>query len=194
VANRFNESTSRNSRRFAVTSLEQLDTRALLSDGLAPSPVIDPPPQPPPAVPAPAPTDYPTAKPYNPATDDGTGHYGYNPGKIVIPANFPRDQILIKPETGGGLQKVPPGDVTVPADAVYLPPGTDGSPGVVKVPDGHTVEVTYYPNGSWTWQEGPEQDGVIANFLAPKTVFPDEIGWPPNPLKPTDAQPPNTQP
>lgn len=187
------ESFSRRRHHFIVVPLEALDARALLSDGLAPTPVADPPQPPPAAMPAPAPTVYPVAKPYNPTTDDGTGQRGYNPGKVIIPANFPRDQILIKPEKGDGLQQVPPGNVTVPADGVYLRPGPGISPGVVKVPDGHTIIVTYNPNGSWNWQEGPEQSGVLALLVDPKMIFPDESGWPANPLPPDTTQPPMRQ-
>lgn len=101
------------------------------------------------------------------------------------------------------MQKLPPGDpnvdngnVTVAGDGVYLKPNSGTDPAVVKVLDGNSVILTYYPNGSWTWQQGPRQSGAAAAAVSPSLVFPADLpdNWPVNPLKPGTAQPPNTQP
>lgn len=61
-----------------------------------------------------------------------------------------------------GDPNVDNGNVTVAGDGVYLKPNSGTDPAVVKVLDGNSVILTYYPNGSWTWQQGPRQSGAAA--------------------------------
>jgi RHS repeat-associated protein len=130
---------------------------------------------------------YPVSPVYDPATMDGTGHGGFNPGKVTFPASFPRANVLIKPENGNFLMQVPPGNVTIAVDAVYVQPCAANPTGVIKVPDGYTIGMTYIPmdgyqsyyyiSRQWfAWQAGG--DVRLVNPSDPN------IRFPPNPLFP----------
>jgi hypothetical protein len=142
----------------------------------------------------------PTANPYDPKIEDGTGHMGYNPGKIIVPKNFHRDEILILPEHDSGkkgLLKVPPnknGDTIFSGDAVYLRPGPGNNPGIIKVPDGHTIAVIQNENGSWSWSHVAKQRGFAAGLIKPRVITSQETGFPQNPLPANEIDPPNKQP
>jgi RHS repeat-associated protein len=134
---------------------------------------------------------FPTMAPYDPLMD-GTERGSYNPGKVCISADFPRDKILIAPEKGGGLYRVPPGEVVVGADAVYIKPNARWAPitGVIKVPSGHVIRVTYWP---WddsvgyevvSCQLGGDLFGGPVRTVDPEDPTSPQFGWPLNPFKP----------
>ena len=141
--------------------------------------------------------DYPVAKVWNPATDPGSGHVGYDPGKIVIGPTVPPNKILILSEKSNKLYRIatPPingPDPVYPGDGIYGPPNLiQGNPGgVVKVPDGHTAFVSYDPaQGGLIWhvfpnstQAGAGAFGGPVRATDPSNPKSPERGWPINPF------------
>ena len=120
------------------------------------------------------------------AIDDGTGRLGYNPGKILVPADVLRNRILILWEDNT-LRRIPEGDIWVRGDAIYGPCSLNWWPtGIIKVSDGTEVKVQYDDRDHYigiiiTYQGWFSPDPRPANPTDPRPGN-RERGWPTNPF------------